>query len=202
MNNILKDLKIIEEFNQDMRGVFTLSDIKAIFPTEDINILYRRLASLEASKIIKRFTREIYVTEHFDLTVVSQKLCANSYISFEAVLARDMIIGTIPNNTIRAIKIGKKREYKFEKFTVTQLGVSNKLFFGFENRSGVNFATKEKAVLDTLYFYNKGLAFYFDIYSDMNLEFIDKKVLNKYLSEYKNPKFVKFVENFLKKRGL
>lgn len=202
MNKLLKDLKIIEKFSQDMRGVFMLSDLKAMFPTENVIIFYRRLAHLEDSNIIKRFTRGIYITEGFDPAVLSQKICANSYISFETVLARELIIGTVPANTIRAVKLGKKKEYKHENFTVTHVGVAKDLFFGFENKDGVNFATKEKAVLDTLYFYSKGLSFYFDIYSDMNLELIDKKVLNGYLTRYKNPKFIKFVENFFKEQNL
>jgi len=198
MNSLVKDLKIIEKFRKDTRGVFFLSDLLVMLPSENIDLFYRRLRNLEREKIIKRFARGIYVTENFDLAVASQKLCADSYISFEAVLARNLVIGTVPKNTIRAVKIGKKREYKFENFTVSQLGVSKHLFFGFENKDGVNIATREKAVLDTLYFYNKGVTFYFDIYSDMNLEFIDMKVLNEYLARYKNPKFVKFVENILK----
>ena len=201
MNTLLKDVKTIENFSHDMRGVFTLSDIKVIFPVENITTFYRRIANLEASKVIKRFTRGIYVTKNFDFSVASQKICANSYISFETVLARELVIGTVPRNMIRAVKLGKKREYKLESFIITQLGVSKNLFYGFENRNGVNFATKEKAVLDTLYFYNKGYAFYFDIYSDMNVDIIDKKLLKEYLTRYNNPKFIKFVENFLEERS-
>lgn len=198
MNKMVEDLKTIEKFSPDMGGVFTLSDIKSLFSFKDINSFYRRLASFEASKVVQRFTRGIYVAERFDLAVASQKICQSSYISFETVLARHLIIGTIPTNTIRAVKIGKKREYKFQNYAISHLGVSKHLFFGFEKINGVNYATKEKALLDTLYFYNKGLPFYFDIYSDIDLSSIDKKTIKKHLAAYKNPKFVKFVKSFLK----
>lgn len=202
MNNLLKDIEIVRKFSQELRGVFTLSDLKAMFPVENAVMFYRRLARLESSEIIQRFSRGIYVTEGLDLAVLSQKICANSYVSFETVLARELVIGTVPANMIRAVKLGNSRTYRSDKFSIVQLKIAEDLFFGFENENGVNFATKEKAVVDVLYYYNKGLKFYFDVYSDMNLELIDIKKINEYLARYKNPKFVKFAENIFKGYGL
>ena len=57
-------------------------------------------------------------------------------------------------------------------------------------------ATKEKAFLDTLYFYQKGTRFYFDIYSDIDISQLDRSIIFKYLKSYKNPKFIKFVKDY------
>lgn len=197
MKNILEQVKIVEKFNENMRGVFTLSDLKAMFSFKNPILFYRCLANLEKAKVINRVSRGLYVADNFDPNALSQKICEQSYISFETVLAKNLIIGTLPKNQIKAIKIGKKREYKYQNLTITHYGVCEHLYFGYETIDGINYATKEKALLDTLYFYSKALKFYFDIYSDINLGCIDKNIVYKYLSNYKNPKFVKFVKKYL-----
>lgn len=194
---MISNVNIIEGFQEDMRGVFTLSDLKGILPCRHANTFYRAVTNLEENKIIFRFARGIYVTERFELPVVSQKICPASYISLEYVLARSMIIGTVPRREIKAIKIGKRREYRSDMGTVLHLGVAKHLYFGFETKEGVNLADKEKAFLDTLYFYCKGQRFYFDIYSDMNMRPLDMKKVKKYLTRYKNPRFIKFVEAYV-----
>lgn len=202
MINLIGDIKIIEKFREDMRGVFTLSDLKGILPCEHPNTLYRAITNLEKNGILKRLSRGIYVADKFDLPAVSQKICPSSYISFETVLAKHLIIGTVPKYEVKAIKVGKRREYKSDFGNILQLGIARHLYFGFETVGGINFADKEKALLDTLYFYCKGLKFFFDIYSDMNLSVIDRKKINEYLTRYKNPKFLKFVAQFFKTGGL
>ncbi|MFH1654958.1 MAG: hypothetical protein ABIE74_13035 [Pseudomonadota bacterium] len=202
MKKIVEHIEIIDKFKDDMCGVFTLGDLKSIFPSKDFKTFYRRIADLEKLKILKRFTRGIYVTKDFDPNVLSQKLCERSYISFETILAKHLMIGTIPKNQIRAVKIGKKREYKFQNLTIVHIGVSEHLYFGYETINGVNFATKEKALLDTLYFYNKGLVFYFDIYSDIDLRSIDRNIIEEYLKKYKNPKFISFVNKYFEDNKL
>ncbi len=197
MNKIIEELNLIEKYTPDLRGVFTIADLKNIFPSKHINTFYRKLSLLENKGILKRVVRGIYVAKSYDLNALSQKICPNSYISLETILARELIIGTVPRNTVRAIKLGKKREYNFDNKNIVHLEISPHLYFGFETNAGINFANKEKAFLDTLYFYNKGIKFYFDIYSDMNVSKLDMKIIFKYLKKYKNPKFINFVRTYL-----
>lgn len=198
MGDYIEDIRIIEKFRKDMRGVFTLSDLKAMFPSRHVVVFYRKIAALEKAKILRRFARGLYVTEEFDICAVSQKICPESYISFETVLARDALIGTVPERMVRGVKVGKRRMYRSETGIVEHLGVAEHLYFGFETIDGINFATREKALLDTLYFHNRGTRFYFDIYSDVNLSIIDLGAINKFLTRYKNPKFIKFATQYLK----
>ncbi|MBF0106652.1 MAG: type IV toxin-antitoxin system AbiEi family antitoxin domain-containing protein [Deltaproteobacteria bacterium] len=192
-------MQIIEKFQEDTQGVFSVSDLKGMLPSKHLNSFYRRVVNLEKAGIIERFTRGIYVTtKGFNLSVVSQKIHPKSYISFESILAQHLIIGTVPKREVKAVKVGKKRDYKTLNGRVLHLGVTPCLFFGFETIKGLNFATKEKALLDTLYFYNKGMSFYFDIYSDIDLSVIDRDILIGYLAQYKNPRFVKFVTEYIK----
>ncbi|MFH1874298.1 MAG: hypothetical protein ABH859_03820 [Pseudomonadota bacterium] len=191
------NLKLLESFSLDLKGVFTLADLRGIYPDKHTLTFYRRIKSLEKDGILTRVLKSIYVSKSFDIDVLSQKICPNSYISFENVLAKELVIGTVPKNSVRAAKKGKKREYKFDAKKIIHLGLATHLFFGFKTRQGVNYATKEKAFLDTLYFYNKGVRFYFDIFSDINLEQLNIKLIHKYLKKYKNPKFINFVKNYL-----
>lgn len=202
MNNLIINAEIIKKYSEGLGGVFNVVDLKGLFPLLPSNVFYRRVADLERSCVLKRFVRGIYITENSDVSVLSQKLCPESYISFEAALARHLMIGTVPRRELKAVKIGKKRKYISDDLTIVHFGISRDLFFGYETTDGVNFATKEKALLDVLYFYTKGIAYYFDIYSDIDLKKINLTKFKEYLSKYKNPKFVRFVENYLKESGL
>lgn len=197
MKDIFKNAELIRRYAADVGGVFELSDLKSIFPLMPAKVLYRRLGEMERAGLLKRFARGIYLAEKFEPAVLSQKLCPESYVSFERVLAKHMLIGTVPANELKAVKIGKRRLYASDELTIVHLGIDKELFFGFESEGGVNFATKEKALLDTLYFYVKGEKFFFDIHSDIDLKKIDAAVIKKYLKKYKNPKFVSFVKNYL-----
>jgi len=197
MKTLIDDINKIKQFGKDMKGVFTLPDLRNIFPSNKINIFYRRIKALEREKILKRFVRKIYTTENFDLKMISHKINPASYISFETVLSETLIIGTIPINEIKSVKLGKKREYISEQGRIIHLSISKHLYFGFRKQEGINIATKEKAFLDTLYFYVKGMKYYFDIYSDMDIKKLNKNLIEEYLKKYKNPKFITFIRSYL-----
>ena len=66
--------------------------------------------------------------------------------------------------------------------------------FGFEEAQGVKRATAEKALLDTFYFHLHGVIFPFDLKRDIRWKRMDRDILHIYLQEYRNPKFVTFME--------
>ena len=188
---------IISKLSPSLEGVFTLEDIRSALGTHSDVAFYRDLKGLIRANIIRRFSREIYVTENFNLNMASQKLCSESYISFGNVLAKENIIGTVPDSHITAVKVGKKRIYQSSSETIIHLGISEHLYFGFEIENGIQFANPEKAFLDTLYFYQKGYKFYFDVYSDINVRKLNILLIKDYLIRYKNPKFIAFVNEYL-----
>jgi hypothetical protein len=83
------------------------------------------------------------------------------------------------------------------QYKIEQVGISPPLFTGYANINGINTATPEKAFLDTLYYYQKGKSFSFDIYSDIDYNALDTGRLGKYLKLYKNKKFIAFVKGVL-----
>ncbi len=196
-------LFLLQTLAPKQHGVFTIQDLGNLLLTSNAVQLNHRLKPFIKAKILQRFSRGFYVAQPFDLTWLSQRICPHSAISFGTVLAKEMIIGTIPQKTVYAVKIGKSRTYRSDLGQIVHLGFASlreaaDLWFGYDRyENGVHYADKEKAFLDTLYFYQSGYKFSFNIYSDIYYDRLDSKVLTRYLARYQNPKFRKFVEGVL-----
>lgn len=190
-----------QNLSQIHRGVFTLNELKNFLDQPNKVLFYRELAKLEKENLISRLSRGMYLTPAGNLEVASQKICSRSYISFGNVLAQAMLIGSVPIKTVYAVKIGKSRIYKGPMGNILQLGITPNLFFGYEIKNGVAYANCEKAFLDTLYFYQKGKKFSFNVLSDIYVNLLDQKKLKEYLKKYKNPRFTKFVQRILNDRN-
>ncbi len=189
-------------FALQQRGVFSVSDLANYFLTSKALNLNRKLKPLLKAGILHHFCRGFYVTENFDLEWLSQRICPASAISFGSVLAKYLLIGSIPQKTVYAVKMGKSRIYRSPLAQVVHLGFSyvpkKRIWFAYDTLDqGVCYADKEKAFLDTLYFYQSGQKFSFNIYSDIHLDLLDQKKIEEYLKRYRNPKFVQFVEGVL-----
>ncbi|OGQ21386.1 MAG: hypothetical protein A3I05_02155 [Deltaproteobacteria bacterium RIFCSPLOWO2_02_FULL_44_10] len=201
MNIDAKILFALQSLIPQHRGVFAISDLNNLFLTRTAVELQQKLTPFLKEKILYRICRGIYVTQNFDLEWLSQKICPHSAISFGSVLAKELVIGSIPQKTVYAAKKGKTRVYKTSLGQVVHLGFAtagNRLWFGYEmTKNGIQYADAEKAFLDTLYFYQKGHKFAFNIYSDIQAHRLDQKKLQHYLRQYKNPKFKTFVQGVL-----
>ncbi len=194
----IRDAELVRNFSGKLGGVFTISDLSNMFGQAHKTALYRRIRRLESLNILTRFSRGVYVSKDFNPEILSQRLAPESYISFGNALADARIIGSSPQYQVDAVKIGKSRVYSNGAFTVRQFGCTRRVFFGFFTTEVIHRAIPEKAFLDTLYFYQHGVRFHFDIYSDVNMDLLNKSKIDFYLSRYKNPKFVQFVKWVLK----
>jgi predicted transcriptional regulator of viral defense system len=197
MKNIVQLLKLIRTLGGKQGGVIRESDLSVILDVKNRRQFFIKIKNLESSGELKRFIRGVYILPEFKIEFLSQILCDNSYISFERVLIETGAIGTSPENFIRAVKLGTPREYQGLDIKIRHLSIKEDLFFGYTITNGIKRACPEKALLDVLYFYQKGEKFFFDIYSDIDLGVIDKKKFFVFLKLYKNKKFIKFVENYL-----
>ena len=70
MKSIVQDIKIINSFKEEMKGVFTLADLKNLFPLNDNKTFYRRIKALEKENILNRAVRKIYVTENYNIKML------------------------------------------------------------------------------------------------------------------------------------
>jgi hypothetical protein len=178
-------------------GVFTIGDLQVAFAEPNRAAIWRRIDALIETGLLRRFCRGIYVTESFDPLILCQRLGPNSVVSFETVLARNLVIGVDPQNRIRATQLGRPRTFSGLGIEIEFFRLTPSLAFGWEVVNGVRIASAEKAVLDVLYFHLRGAKYAFDLYSDMNLSKLDPAVLGEYLQSYRNPKFVSFAKNLL-----
>ncbi len=194
------DVKFINLFNKlslDQKGVFTLLDLKMIIsPTSKVD-LYRQIKKLIDQSLISNVCRGIYVASEFSIESLVLAIRPSALFSLEYALAFHNMIGTYTNQKVRPIISTNTKTIRGEKFIIDFKKMKTNLMFGFEIINGVRIASKEKALLDTLYFYQSGTKFYFDIYSDIDLDGIDRNLIKEYLKHYKNPKFIRFVEDYL-----
>lgn len=192
------------------RGVLTTRDVEVLFGTSNRQLLRSRLAPFLKSHIILRFSRSFYILPGHPPEVIleslSQRLCPHSVISLGTILSRERLVGTFSKTTVHAVKAGKARTY-----THAQLGTI--IHFGFggpsaidlvtqgrEYKNGLCYAEPEKALLDTLYFYQRGHTFFFNIYSDISVKQMDKQKYLRYLEMYPNKRFHTFARNYINER--
>jgi len=200
MKNKIEEVLAIQKFGNELGGVLVFSDLKTLLYDKSIFHISKLLSELELAGAFKRFIRGFYYMpdKNIDLALISQRIAPESYISFECILAKELIIGVTPKFAVSAVKIGPAKTYKDEKYRIAQYGIKPELFFGYEKKDGIAYATKEKAILDILYFYSLGsYKPLINIYADIDYSRFDKKKLRGYLSKYKNPKFKKFVNSLL-----
>lgn len=96
---------------------------------------------------------------------------------------------------ISCVVTSKASEYKGD-VNISYAKISKNMFFGTKIlENGVRIATAEKAVLDTLYFYQHKKTFYFNVFQDINFSTLSKEIMDSYLEHYANPRFKAFVRN-------
>lgn len=201
MNKLLRDVKLINKYSQEMGGVFSTGDLHRLFGQDTPVLLYRRIRTLEGAGILTRFSRGFYVTTDFNREALCGRVNTNSYISFGTILAKELMIGSTPTTTVYAVKTGKNREYQGAGLTIVYMGISQNLFFGYDVKNGVRLATAEKALLDTLFFYQQGYSFSFNIYEDIDTTQLDQDIIFNWLKYYRNPRFISFVKGYLSDRS-
>ena len=195
MSSRLEMAERVKAFSPELRGVFGLSDLRNLLQASNRGVLYRSLSDLEQTGVLSRFCRGFYVTRDFDPLVLSQRLSPDSYISFGNALARHLLIGSVPRYRIRAAKPGPKRVYTNGEYRIEHLSLKPELVFGYDVVDGIRMALPEKAVLDTLYLYRRGVRFGFDVYTDIDYSRLDRTLVRKYLGEYRNPVFIEYARS-------
>jgi hypothetical protein len=199
MKHYIQDSEKVKSMAPRLEGVFTVSDLSILLQTEG-KPLYNRMDHLIKNNILQNTIRGYYIAAEFNPYVLAQKINPSSYISMECILAEELMIGTIPKYKISSIKLGRPRNYSFGDYNYTYNSICPDLFKGFKIINGIKKAIPEKALLDTLYFYNKGLSFMFNIFYDVEFSNLNKDVYLELLEAYMNPKFRKFAYDYFVSR--
>jgi len=200
MKKLLRDSGLIQKYTLPMSGVFFLGDLYRLFNENNSVMLFRRIRDLEEGNIISRFSRGIYITPGFSPETLAARIIEKSYLSLGTILSEELMIGSVPAKTLYAVRIGKNRRYEGPGLIVEYVGIVKSLFFGFRGDRGINRATPEKAFLDTLYFYLHGRCYSFDIYQDIDITRLDRRLIEQWLIKYDNLRFVSFVKGYFDDR--
>jgi hypothetical protein len=195
--NTIADARVLGGLEEAQRGVLSKGDLQTALGERHPAAFVRRVDALLEHGVLRRFCRGWYVTEGFDLATLSQRLAPESVVSFTTVLARHLIVGPSPEGRIVAVKTGRPRRYTDGEHEIEHVSVAPGLLFGFSTVDGVRIADPEKALLDTLYFHLRGRRFPFDVYSDIEIDRLDRDRVKQYLERYRNPRFVSFVRGVL-----
>jgi len=110
-----------------------------------------------------------------DVEKVASHIYMPCYLSFEYALAKYGILNLVPY-TLTLATPRKTRRYTIAGRDVEFRKVKQSLFWGFKDIEGIYFAEKEKAFLDQIYFYKKGITS-FDI-DEMNLKILSKNCIH------------------------
>ena len=185
------DTQKILQWSRDLDGVFSMSDLKVLFGEVTESALYKKLNSLIEEKFLVKVIRGLYATPEASLEVISNRLNPSSYISMGTILAKNIIIGSVPSKKVQAVKVGRPRVYECALGTIEHLSIAPGLFCGFKIINGIKYADSEKAFLDACYFFYKGRQFSFDLDSDINKEALNSLLILTYLKKY-DTRFVSF----------
>jgi len=192
MKNWLEYQQNLLKLGESVGGVFSLMELSSVFGESNKVSLHSIVSKFIESGILKRYCREIYTLANFDYTVLSAKIRQNSYISLGSALAMHRLIGTESPFQVFCIVQSKAAYYKGLP-NISYYSLAKELYFGFvPNKRGALIAEPEKAVLDTLYFYLHGKKFYFNIFSDINYNMLDREKFFEYLEFCNNSKFKTF----------
>jgi predicted transcriptional regulator of viral defense system len=176
--------KNIKNWANDLDGVFVIQDLRVAFHNTSSANMYRNLQALEESGDLIRIKRGCYATPDAKLSTISARMYPRSYISMGTVLAAHKVIGSTPERKLQAVKIGSPTSFTCRLGTIEYLSIAPKLFFGFERKENINWATVEKAYLDACYFYYKRKTFSFDLEVDVDKSSLNQKTINQYLKKY------------------
>jgi hypothetical protein len=196
--NTRDDVRTVERLAALQSGVFHLSDLRAALAEPHRAALYRRIERMIGAGVLRRFASSVYITASFDLAVLSQRIAPDSTVSFETVLARELVIGPRPAFSVSSIRGGRSALHETHGYRVAYHHIADELRFGESAHGGVRTTDPEKAMLDVLTFHLRGRRALFDLRGDVELARLDQSKLDDYLSRYRNSRFVAFARGVLR----
>jgi len=178
------DYNKFKKLSKDLNGIFTLRDLEVLLGKNSKTSFYKELNYFLDIKELIKIKRSLYVTKDASLYNIANRINPESYVSTGSVLAKNLIIGSVPKMKVQAIIVGRPKIFTSELGTIEFLSIKKSLFFGYNKKDSIFWATPEKAFLDSCYFYYKGKNFSFNLVDDVNFEILNFSLIKKYLKKY------------------
>jgi len=174
--------------------VFTFKDLSLIWRKTDKNFIKKKVYRYIKAGKLYSIRRGIYAKDkEYNKFELATKIFTPSYVSFETVLGQAGIIFQYYSQIFVASYLTRdivcdNQAYSFRK--IKDVILTNKI--GIENKEGISIATKERALLDTIYVKK---IYYFDNLSPLDWKEIFT-ILPIYNNKIMNKKIKKIYENF------
>ncbi len=191
----MKAIEVLRKLEAINKPFYTIADLEKITLLPR-NALYVALKRWIDMKIVERVTKGIFVPfgKNVDVERVAGHIYVPCYLSFEYALSKCGILNMVPY-TVTFATPRKTRRYTIAGRDIEFRKLKPSLFWGFKEIGGTYIAEKEKAFLDQIYLYKKGIT-EFDI-DEMNLKILAITKLNAYARQYPD-----YVRTFLQKINL
>lgn len=174
--------------------LFTLNTLKDVLKIKKEATFFSILNRLIKAGILIKIEKNKYILSDAQISdfCLANFLYQPSYISFESALSFYGIVSQFPYEIVSATSKKPTKKIFQNKF-FNYIHIKKELFWGYERRENFLIATKEKALLDQLYLYSKGLRSI--NLKEYDLERISTQRLKLYLKRYPETKqFKKAVE--------
>ncbi len=183
----MKGIKVLKRLLEINKPFYTISDLEKItgIKRESLYVTLNRWVDM---KILERIGKGLYVPFGREILIekIASQLYFPNYLSFEYALARYGVLNLIPY-TLTFATPRKTRRYTVAGRDIEFRQIKRELFWGFIKEAGIYIAKREKAFLDQVYLFKKGMAS-IDM-DELNLDLLSKRLLFEYVERY--PPFVK-----------
>ncbi len=190
----------IQRLSPSLGGVFSYADLFNLISSKVPLKNARTIQRLLREEIIFKVCRGFYITKNPDLWTLACRLRKEAYISMDSVLAKNGLVGTLPEKSVSTISPSGLKQTLKTPFGIIRFFSIQRALLGYGislEKNGIRVADNERAYLDLLYYYLKGARFVFDPLREVNIKKFDLKKMNRYLKNYKNKKFVRFVKGLI-----
>lgn len=193
----MKTTDLVKTLEVCRRALYSAEDLRKLLGTGNDNTFYKTLERALKAGFLVRLSKGKYATwarrpETFEL---ANFLYAPSYVSLESALNFHGILIQTPYRVSSVTPLrGRTIAVSGQEFAYVHL--SHELYYGFVRKGTFVIATKEKALLDTLYLASKGLRAIER--SDLDLSDLDQAKLLSMAKRTGKEKLIAFAKGFLK----
>lgn len=171
-------------------GCLTTGDLMTILSEERQSSLQSILRPFLRAGRLLRVKRGLYIWEGADPRAVAARICPDATLSFGSVLASHLLIGSVPERHFQFTGSCVDQSIQCPAWKASLHRLAPHLQFGWTaDASGQRTADPEKAVLDCLYYHQKGIAFSFDLETDIDRSGLSPERFLHHVERYPNPRF-------------
>lgn len=198
MKNVQQSPRLLQEYEDQLGGVFTQRDLANLMGLSPGSTLQARIVRLVESGYLSRAKRGFYHTHTAKLEALAIRMFPQGYFSLGTAMSYRGLIGTRPQKVVDLLVPGERSgELKTDLGRIRVHVHQEAYHFGFSYENDLPMALPEKAWIDCCYFHLRGVALPFHLQADVAWQNLDLKRVREILGRYQNPRFIRFVENTL-----